>query len=110
MTQHAQMASLGARDAAREKLHAVNWEKIGVLYARLVVGSALLSVVAGRFGLWDGTLDLKYFARFLRRCPGSNCVYNRLDGSQPGVGRYSLRNDAGNPADCGPVATMGLAG
>jgi uncharacterized membrane protein YphA (DoxX/SURF4 family) len=43
----------------------MNWEKAGVLYARIAVGSAFLSAVAGRFGLWHGTLDRKYFSNFL---------------------------------------------
>lgn len=49
----------------REKLHAINWERLGVLYARLAVGAAFLSAVSGRFGLWDRTFDMKYFAEFL---------------------------------------------
>ena len=49
----------------RERLRAVNWERVGVLYARTAVGLAFLSAVAGRFGLWDRTLDLKHFAKFL---------------------------------------------
>ena len=51
--------------ASGQKLRSINWEKAGVLYARIAVGSAFLSAVAGRFGLWHGTLDLKYFSNFL---------------------------------------------
>ena len=43
----------------------MSWEKAGVLYARIAVGSAFLSAVAGRFGLWHGTIDVKYFGEFL---------------------------------------------
>jgi uncharacterized membrane protein YphA (DoxX/SURF4 family) len=43
----------------------MNWEKAGVLYARIAVGSAFLSAVAGRFSLWHGTIDLKHFSNFL---------------------------------------------
>jgi hypothetical protein len=35
------------------------------VYARLALGAAFLSAVASRFGLWDRTLDLKHFAKFL---------------------------------------------
>jgi len=48
-----------------EKLHAVDWERAGILYARVALGSAFLSAVAGRFGLWERTFDLKHFAGFL---------------------------------------------
>ena len=44
--------------------HAANWETAAVLYARIALGAAFLSAVAGRFGLWQGTLDWEYFARF----------------------------------------------
>ena len=49
-----------------ERLRATNWERAGVLYARLAVGTAFLSAVASRFGLWDRTLDLKHFANFMQ--------------------------------------------
>ena len=52
-----------AQVAEREK---VNWQAAGVLYARLALGTAFLSAVAGRFGLWDGTIDLKHFANFIQ--------------------------------------------
>ena len=48
-----------------EKLHTLNWERVGIFYARVALGAAFLSAVSGRFGLWDGTLDLKHFAGFL---------------------------------------------
>jgi uncharacterized membrane protein YphA (DoxX/SURF4 family) len=50
----------------RERLRAMKWEQAGVLYARLAVGTAFLSAVASRFGLWDRTLDLKHFANFMQ--------------------------------------------
>jgi uncharacterized membrane protein YphA (DoxX/SURF4 family) len=49
----------------RGNLRAVNWERAGVRYARFALGTAFLSAVASRFGLWDRTLDLKHFASFL---------------------------------------------
>ena len=60
MSQHAQIAE---PNAVREK---VNWEAAGVLYARLALGTAFLSAVAGRFGLWDRAIDLKHFANFIQ--------------------------------------------
>jgi len=44
----------------------VNWYRAGLLYARLALGTAFLSAVAGRFGLWGGTFDLKHFASFMQ--------------------------------------------
>jgi putative oxidoreductase len=41
------------------------FERAGILYARIALGTAFLSAVASRFGLWDRTLDLKHFVRFL---------------------------------------------
>ena len=45
---------------------AINWERWAVLYARIALGSAFLSAVASRFGLWDRTLDMKHFAKFIQ--------------------------------------------
>lgn len=42
------------------------WERWGVLYARLALGLAFLSAVAGRFGLWHKTFDMKYFGHFIQ--------------------------------------------
>ena len=36
-------------------------------YARIAIGAAFLSAVAGRFGLWRGHLDWSAFARFIGR-------------------------------------------
>lgn len=44
---------------------AMDWQRFAVLYARIALGSAFLSAVASRFGLWTGTFDLKHFATFL---------------------------------------------
>jgi uncharacterized membrane protein YphA (DoxX/SURF4 family) len=38
----------------------------GVLYTRIALGAAFLSAVASRFGLWQGTFDLKHFAAFIQ--------------------------------------------
>lgn len=48
-----------------DKSRAVNWERWGALYARVALGSAFLSAVAGRFGIWHGTFDVKYFSNFM---------------------------------------------
>ena len=48
-----------------QKLHSIHWERLAILYARLALGSTFLSAVSSRFGLWDGTVDLKHFANFL---------------------------------------------
>jgi uncharacterized membrane protein YphA (DoxX/SURF4 family) len=37
-----------------------------ILYARVALGAAFLSAVASRFGLWNGTVGLDSFARFMR--------------------------------------------
>jgi uncharacterized membrane protein YphA (DoxX/SURF4 family) len=49
----------------RIMLRAIRWDHAGVLYARLALGSAFLSAVASRFGLWDKTIDLGHFRRFI---------------------------------------------
>lgn len=46
-------------------LREINWESLGAVYARAALGAAFLSAVAGRFGLWHGTFDTKYFHEFL---------------------------------------------
>ena len=49
----------------RGRTRTTDWERAGVLYARVALGAAFLSAVASRFGLWDKTLDLKHFANFI---------------------------------------------
>src|SRR6202161_1063567 len=49
-----------------QRLRALDRERVAVLYARLAVGTAFLSAVASRFGLWDRTLDLKHFANLMQ--------------------------------------------
>jgi len=47
------------------RILAASWfqalERWGRTYARLALGAAFLSAVAGRFGLWEHKIDLKYF-------------------------------------------------
>lgn len=41
------------------------FERWGVFYARLALGTAFLSAVAARFGLWQGHVNLAKFAGFV---------------------------------------------
>lgn len=43
-----------------------SWERQGILYARIALGSAFLSPVADRFGLWGRYADWGNFANFTR--------------------------------------------
>ena len=65
MNQQDQAALDGRRLGIGKKVRTINWERMGILYARIAVGAAFLSAVASRFGLWDRTLDLKHFANFI---------------------------------------------
>src|SRR5262249_6013556 len=44
----------------------VPWERLGVLYVRIALGSAFLSAVADRFGLWGKYAGWGNFANFTR--------------------------------------------
>ena len=46
---------------------AFDWERWAARYARVAIGAAFLSAVAGRFGLWNGSLDWANFDRFILR-------------------------------------------
>ena len=48
-----------ARVAPASRFHTL--ERWGRTYARIALGAAFLSAVAGRFGLWDRKIDMKYF-------------------------------------------------
>jgi uncharacterized membrane protein YphA (DoxX/SURF4 family) len=65
MNPHADVISETKFGGISEKLHTTDWERLGVLYARFALGTAFLSAVATRFGLWDRTFDLRHFASFL---------------------------------------------
>lgn len=45
---------------------AVDWERLGAIYARVALGSAFLSAVGSRFGLWRGEPGLRHFTSFMR--------------------------------------------
>jgi putative oxidoreductase len=54
------------QSGAGRNQNSLAWERWGVLYARLALGLAFLSAVASRFGLWNKTFDMKYFAHFMQ--------------------------------------------
>ena len=66
MNQHVEAVTGTKARSLSHKLHAVKWERMGLLYARVALGAAFLSAVASRFGLWYRTLDLKHFANFMQ--------------------------------------------
>jgi len=66
MSDYTQTASEKTLGGIRDKVRPINWERAGVLYARIALGAAFLSAIASRFGLWDRTLDLKHFANFIQ--------------------------------------------
>lgn len=66
MNQHSMIAANIHRNAMRERIRSTGWERAGILYARLALGSAFLSAVASRFGLWDRTPGLRHFANFIQ--------------------------------------------
>lgn len=45
----------------------VAWERWAARYARVALGAAFLSAVAGRFGLWNGHFNWNNFTRFIQR-------------------------------------------
>jgi uncharacterized membrane protein YphA (DoxX/SURF4 family) len=59
-------ASVGEPEFTRTETLRFPWQRWGVLYARIALGTAFLSAVASRFGLWDKTLDLKHFEGFIQ--------------------------------------------
>jgi len=66
MNHDAHTAPTTALLATGLKLSEVNWEKVAVLYARIALGTAFLSAVAARFGLWHGRFDPSHFSVFLQ--------------------------------------------
>jgi putative oxidoreductase len=50
-----------------EKVRAVNWQRLGLLYARIALGLAFLSGIADRFGLyWGRNVGYGNFEGFMR--------------------------------------------
>ena len=44
----------------------LNWERLGVLYARIALGAAFLSRIASRFGLYPKNVGYGNFANFVK--------------------------------------------
>lgn len=51
---------------ANEKRRALNWDHLGVLYARVALSAAFLSGIASRFGLYGRNHGYGNFANFMR--------------------------------------------
>ena len=65
MNSELQPASHTTSGTIGDTVQRMDWQRIGVVYARFALGTAFLSAVAGRFGLWNGRFDAKCFAGFL---------------------------------------------
>ena len=65
MNQMAQAFLDGKMPGIGKRVRTIDWERIGILYARVALGATFLSAVASRLGLWDRTLNLKHFANFI---------------------------------------------
>lgn len=48
-------------------MNATKLELFAILYARVALGAAFLSAVAGRFGLWRGEPGMTHFSNFIQR-------------------------------------------
>jgi len=49
-----------------KRARSASWERLGILYVRIALGSAFLSPVADRFGLWGNHASWGNFASFTR--------------------------------------------
>ena len=59
-------AANAAMKAAAQKVESVDWERLGILYARLALGASFLSGIADRFGLyWGRNVGYGNFAGFV---------------------------------------------
>ena len=58
--------STHASPQATTTLHAPNWERIGILYARIALGAAFLSGIASRFGLYGKDVGYGNYANFVK--------------------------------------------
>jgi uncharacterized membrane protein YphA (DoxX/SURF4 family) len=67
MNQQIRYASEMMPEGILHKLSSVNWERAGILYARIALGAAFLSGIADRFGLyWGRNVGYGDFAGFVR--------------------------------------------
>ena len=53
-------------------------ERLAMVYARVALGTAFLSAVAGRFGIWDRSVDWAHFERFINRTAQVNAFMPAL--------------------------------
>jgi len=59
-------ASESLRTNEAKGVRTASWQRLGILYARVALGSAFLSPVADRFGLWGNHASWGNFANFTR--------------------------------------------
>jgi len=48
------------------RIQGLPWERIATVYARIALGAAFLSAVAGRFGVWRGQIRPELSANFMK--------------------------------------------
>ena len=53
-------------ERAARRMRALDWERLVVFYARIALGSAFLSGIASRFGLYGKNVGYGNFANFVR--------------------------------------------
>jgi putative oxidoreductase len=58
--------SAAAEDSAAQSESGITLERFGILYARIALGTAFLSAVASRFGLWGHSGAAVSFTNFVR--------------------------------------------
>ena len=61
------MSRLVTVEASPPSARLVGLERAAMIYARVALGTAFLSAVAGRFGVWDRSVDWAHFERFMHR-------------------------------------------
>src|SRR5215470_14590208 len=66
MSQPLSTASEALRTNEAKGARTASWERSGILYVRIALGSAFLSPVADRFGLWGNHASWGNFASFTR--------------------------------------------
>ena len=66
MSQTLWTASQASQTNKAKGARTASWERLGILYVRIALGSAFLSPVADRFGLWGKYASWGDFASFTR--------------------------------------------
>jgi putative oxidoreductase len=59
-------AARAASQIDRRGLRAANWQRLGILYARLALGAAFLSAVASRFGIYGKHFSFRLTGEFMQ--------------------------------------------